>query len=180
MHLRVWNQSLLIVACFALFWPRPALAPERSVIARVAELVVVGQLQGVQTTRQGDFWDILFLQVLRWFTPPDQTTPQVDVWLTEGRIQVETVLLGPARPGDVLQYQFVCSYCTSRPPIERYFANKTGLWFLRAGADGIWGTAGPSPYSDPGFRGIEELEYFREVLRWRQLTKPGDGGGRTR
>jgi hypothetical protein len=139
--------ALSVLVLFA----SPVLATERYWIARTAELVVFGQLRITSSY------------------------PMLDGWHFRGRIRVEEVLLGQAKLGEELSYSFVCNGCPywPRPNVESYtLALAKGIWFLQAGKNGDWSSAGGS--FDPG--GQIDSPAMREFLRRRNAGSEPSAG----
>ena len=139
------------LACQIFLWPAWASGESRAAIARRADVIVVGRLRSAKAALQQDGWHL------------------------QGRIQVEMVILGPVKSGQMLPYAWVCSCCPRWTSIHLgRLANKKALWFLRGFTGRAWQTAAPSPCSDDGARGIDELEYYRDAPTWRQPAEPGE------
>ena len=115
-------------------------ANEKSGIARNAGLVVVGRLTAV--------WSF----------------PWIDGWHFRGQLKVARVLWGSAKPGDSLDYRFVCDECGFWPrPRMDPFDNVRGLWFLNRSTGASW-RPNSTQSGDTGFRYMRDLQYFEKVL----------------
>ena len=148
MQLRRSTASVFLLAALVSLCSEPASAPERGAIARRADVVVVGRLEGAKATRHRD------------------------AWLIQGRIAVDEVVFGPVKRDQRLDYEFVCYDCPKSRPGLKVLSTKKGLWFLIHSTSGVWESAALSPSTDLGVRGLDELEYFRGVLRLREGSKP--------
>jgi hypothetical protein len=136
----------LIAAPFVVLFAVAAtgLAQEESSIAKFSQLVIQGQLT--------DGW------LFPWF----------DGWHFRGKLKVSRTLWGVAKPGEKLDYGFICSGCPMWPrPDLSPFRKSENIWFLLDAGHGVWTEAGVQP-GDPGVRGLANLSYYENLFKARR------------
>jgi hypothetical protein len=136
----------LIAALFVVLFAVAAtgLAVEKSSIAKISQLVIQGQLI--------DGWSF----------------PWFDGWHFRGKLKVSRTLWGLAKPGEKLDYRFICSGCSMWPrPDWSRFRGSENIWFLRDAGPGLWSAASVAA-GDPGVRSLADLSYYEELFRARR------------
>jgi hypothetical protein len=136
----------LIAALFAMLFAIAAtgFAVEKSTYARISQLAIVGQLT--------DGWSF----------------PWFDGWHFRGKLNVNRTLWGAAKPGEKLDYRFICSGCPMWPPPDwSPFYGSENIWFLLNAGTGVWTAAGVQS-GDPGVRGLADLSYYEELFKVRR------------
>ncbi|HWY22321.1 MAG TPA: hypothetical protein VNX26_13935 [Candidatus Acidoferrum sp.] len=136
----------LIAAPFVVLFAVAAtgFAVEKSSIAKISQLAIQGQLT--------DGWSF----------------PWFDGWHFRGQLKVSRTLWGPAKPGEKLDYRFICSGCPMwpRPDWSRFYGSEN-IWFLRDDGPGVWTGAGVQ-HGNPGVRGLADLSYYEELFKVRR------------
>ncbi len=133
--------AALVLLLFAI--AATGFAVEKSAIAANAQVAFLGRLAG-------------------------RSFPWFDGWQFSGKLTVTTALWGAMKPGDTLEYRFVCRGCPMWPrPDWSHFRRSESLWFVRQQAPGVWTCAGVQA-GDPGARNISDLKYYEELFNRRR------------
>ena len=126
----------------------PLVAAERTAIAHLADLALVGKLENLRLT-----------------------VDPTGALLVRGELVVQEVLFGRLDPsGRRIAYQWDCWGCRDDlTAADLKYIEEVGVWFLRAANGGGW-EAGGIQEGDPGRRPLHDLEEYRRVFAHRRAT----------